>query len=100
MLYDQLVAHARERGCRTSAAGSSARATASRSSFYPARNLFESPLRFEIHPDDQFRITTRSRTPARRWAIYHSHPKTEALPSQTDVNLNAIAEVAGPARPG
>jgi proteasome lid subunit RPN8/RPN11 len=55
--------------------------------FYPARNSFESPLRFEIHPDDLFEINRVVEERGQEMAIFHSHPNSEARPSQTDVNL-------------
>ena len=64
--------------------------TAARPTSTAAATRSTSPLRFEIHPDDLFRIYDGDRG-ARRGdaAIYHSHPKTEGGPSQTDVNLAA-----------
>ena len=56
-------------------------------SVYPARNRFESPMRFEIHPEDLLRIYTETERRGEDLAIFHSHPKTEAYPSQTDINL-------------
>jgi proteasome lid subunit RPN8/RPN11 len=55
--------------------------------FYRARNRFESPMRFEIHPTDLYEIYERTEARGERPAVYHSHPNTEAYPSQTDVNL-------------
>jgi len=72
--------------------------------FYPARNAFESPMRFEIDSGDQIRIMNEIESAGEQLiAVYHSHPKTEAAPSQTDVNLAAwwpgavwvIASLAG-----
>lgn len=56
---------------------------------YRARNTFESPLRFDVHPSDLFRIVEREIPAAGEelLAIYHSHPSSEAYPSQTDINL-------------
>ena len=60
----------------------------SASTFYPARNRFSSPMRFEIDSRDQIRINNEIDAAGEQLvAIYHSHPKTEARPSQTDVNL-------------
>ena len=45
-------------------------------------------MRFQIDSGDQLRITNEIE--ARReeiGAIFHSHPNSEAYPSQTDVNL-------------
>ena len=41
-----------------------------------------------IHPQDQFRITTEIEDRGEEIAaIYHSHTKSPAEPSQTDINL-------------
>jgi [CysO sulfur-carrier protein]-S-L-cysteine hydrolase len=86
-LIDEMVAHAREdlpNECCGMVGGSDGTAT----SVYRARNHFESPLRFGVHSDDLFRITQKE-MPARGEeliAIYHSHTKSKAYPSQTDLN--------------
>jgi [CysO sulfur-carrier protein]-S-L-cysteine hydrolase len=47
-------------------------------------------MRFEIDSRDQIRINNEIDAAGEQLlAIYHSHPKTEARPSQTDVNLAA-----------
>jgi proteasome lid subunit RPN8/RPN11 len=47
-------------------------------------------MRFEIDSRDQIRINNQIDAAGEQLlAIYHSHPKTEARPSQTDVNLAA-----------
>jgi proteasome lid subunit RPN8/RPN11 len=62
-------------------------------SFHPARNVFESPMRFEIHPDDLYAIYTKLEESGEDMgALFHTHPKTEGRPSQTDVNMNANIE--------
>lgn len=86
-LIDEMVAHAREDlpdECCGMVGGADGTAT----SVYRARNQFASPLRFGVHPEDLFRITQRE-MPARGEdlvAIYHSHTKSAAYPSQTDLN--------------
>jgi proteasome lid subunit RPN8/RPN11 len=86
-LVDEIVAHAREDApneCCGLVAGRDGRATA----VHRARNAFESPFRYEIHPQDQFRITMQIEEAGEEIAaIYHSHTRSEAYPSQTDVNL-------------
>ena len=62
-------------------------------SFHPARNVHESPMRFEIHPTDLYRIYEESeRTGEELGILFHSHPKTEGRPSQTDINMNGNIE--------
>jgi proteasome lid subunit RPN8/RPN11 len=86
-LVDEIVAHAREDApneCCGLVAGRDGTATA----VHRARNAFESPFRYEIHPQDQFRITMQIEEAGEEIAaIYHSHTRSEAYPSQTDVNL-------------
>ena len=85
-------------------AGSDGRATR----VYRARNAEASPLRYVIHPADQFRITMEIEERGEEIAaIYHSHTKSAAEPSQTDVNLAEnwpdplylICSLADPAKP-
>jgi [CysO sulfur-carrier protein]-S-L-cysteine hydrolase len=102
-VYEQMVAHARAEApneCCGMVGSVDGRAT----TFYPARNRFESPMRFELHPSDQIRITNEIDAAGEELGIlFHSHPRTEAYPSQTDVNLAswwpgviwAIASLAG-----
>ena len=55
---------------------------------YRARNAEASPVRYTIHPQDQFRITMEIEDRGEEIAgIYHSHTKSSAEPSQTDINL-------------
>jgi proteasome lid subunit RPN8/RPN11 len=102
-LHDQLVEHARAEA-PNECCGMIGGLDESAATFYPARNKFESPMRFEIDSQDQIRINNEIDAAGEQLlAIYHSHPKTEAAPSQTDVNLAAwwpgvfwvIASLAG-----
>lgn len=86
-IFDQLVAHARAEA-PNECCGMISGFDESASTFYPARNTFSSPMRFEIDSRDQIRINNEIDAAGEELlAIYHSHPKTEARPSQTDVNL-------------
>lgn len=91
-LYDQMEAHARAElpnescGIVTTRDGEPV-------AFHRARNLFESPMRFEIHPEDMYSIYTAAEAAGEEIGIlFHSHPKTEGRPSQTDINMNANIE--------
>jgi [CysO sulfur-carrier protein]-S-L-cysteine hydrolase len=88
-LLDEISAHAREEApneCCGMVSGTDGRATG----VHRARNAFASPLRYEIHPQDQFRITMEIEDRGEEIAaIYHSHTRSAAFPSQTDVNLAA-----------
>ena len=57
--------------------------------YFRAGNEFASPLRFRIEAADQIRIYNEIESRGEQIAIFHSHPKTEGRPSQTDVNLAA-----------
>ena len=52
------------------------------------RNRAASPYRYEIHPDDLFRVTVATDDADEVfWAIVHSHVKSPAVPSPTDIGL-------------
>jgi len=60
---------------------------------YRARNAEASPLRYQLHPNDQIRIMGEIEEAGEELAaIYHSHTASAAYPSQTDINL-ALVEV-------
>ncbi len=87
-LIDEIVAHAREDApneCCGLVGGSDGAAA----TIYRTRNEFASPMRFNIHPSDLFRVVEREMPEAGEdlVAMYHSHPVSEAAPSQTDINL-------------
>jgi proteasome lid subunit RPN8/RPN11 len=55
---------------------------------FPATNAEASPVRYSLDPKEQFEITKEIEDEG--WelgAIYHSHTRSRAYPSQTDVNL-------------
>lgn len=52
------------------------------------RNAEQSPLRYSVHPMDQFQVMEAIEERGEELlGIYHSHPNSEAWPSQTDINL-------------
>jgi proteasome lid subunit RPN8/RPN11 len=56
--------------------------------FEPTRNRAASPYRYEIHPDDLLRLTIATDDADEVfWAIVHSHVRSPAYPSPTDVGL-------------
>ena len=62
---------------------------------YRARNAEASSLRYNLDPQDQFRIMSEMDDRGEELAaIYHSHTASPAYPSQTDINL-ALVEVGG-----
>ncbi len=86
-LVDEMVFHAREdlpNECCGMVGGRDGRAE----TVYRARNEFATPYSFRIDTADQYRIMEvemRERG-EELLAIYHSHTKTAAYPSQTDLN--------------
>lgn len=56
--------------------------------YEPARNRAASPYRYEIDPDDLFRIVVGADDAGEAiWGIVHSHTHTPAVPSPTDIGL-------------
>jgi proteasome lid subunit RPN8/RPN11 len=56
--------------------------------FEPTRNAAASPYRYEIHPDDLYRLTVATDDADEVfWGIVHSHTHTPAVPSPTDIGL-------------
>jgi [CysO sulfur-carrier protein]-S-L-cysteine hydrolase len=91
-LVDELVAHARAEdpneacgliiGDRPAADGGIALR------FEPTRNRASSPYRYEIDPNDLLRLTIATDDADEVfWAIVHSHVRSAAWPSPTDVGL-------------
>jgi proteasome lid subunit RPN8/RPN11 len=64
------------------------------SSFHPLRNSAASETRYDADPRDLINavIALRDRK-AEILAIYHSHPKWEAVPSRTDLAENHYGDV-------
>jgi proteasome lid subunit RPN8/RPN11 len=84
---DEMVAHAREdlpNECCGLIGGSDGEAKA----LYRARNAFASPFSYRVDGDDQYRIIEKEMRDRGEElvAIYHSHTKSAAYPSQTDLN--------------
>jgi proteasome lid subunit RPN8/RPN11 len=84
---DEIVAHAREEApneCCGMVAAEHGRAV----QVHRAVNAAASPLRYEIDPQDQYRIEMAIEDAGLDLgAIYHSHTKSAPYPSQTDINL-------------
>jgi proteasome lid subunit RPN8/RPN11 len=86
-LVDEIVAHAREdlpNECCGMVGGRDGEAR----TVYRAENAEASPLRYSIDAAEQFRLMREIEEAGEELAaIYHSHTKSAAYPSQTDVNL-------------
>jgi proteasome lid subunit RPN8/RPN11 len=86
-IYDELIEHANEEApneCCGLIGGTESEAR----TVYRAKNAEASPLRYNLDPQDQFRIMTEMEQRGEELsAIYHSHTASPAYPSQTDINL-------------
>jgi [CysO sulfur-carrier protein]-S-L-cysteine hydrolase len=88
-LYDEIVAHARAEA-PNECCGMIAARDGQAVRVYRTTNAAASPLRFEIHPDEQIRVHTEiEAAQLDLGAIYHSHTRTAPNPSQTDINFAA-----------
>jgi proteasome lid subunit RPN8/RPN11 len=85
-LVEEMVAHAREElpnECCGMVGGRDGEATA----VIRVANSAASPLRYEMDPQEQYdALKSIEDDGGELLAIYHSHTKTAAYPSQTDVN--------------
>jgi proteasome lid subunit RPN8/RPN11 len=85
-LIDEMVAHAREdlpNECCGMIGGRGGEAT----EVVRVENSAASPLRYEMDPQEQYdALKSIEDTGDELLAIYHSHTKSAAYPSQTDVN--------------
>ncbi len=87
-----LVAHARaeapNEACGLIAGTGAAAERGLATRWLPARNRAASPLRYEVHPDDLVRaVLALDDAGEVIWAIVHSHVRSPARPSPTDVSL-------------
>jgi [CysO sulfur-carrier protein]-S-L-cysteine hydrolase len=86
-LLEQIVAQARDEApneCCGIIATQDGQAVA----VHPATNAAASPLRYEMDGMEQYRIQTAIEDAGHELgAIYHSHTRTDPIPSQTDINL-------------
>jgi [CysO sulfur-carrier protein]-S-L-cysteine hydrolase len=86
-LVDEIAAHSQEEApneCCGLISGTDDRATR----IHRARNSEASPFRYVVDPRDQLRIMEEIEAAGEELVgIYHSHTRSEAYPSQTDVNL-------------
>jgi len=91
-IYDELIAHSRE-DAPNECCGLIGGRDGEIETVYRARNSEASPLRYNIDPQDQFRIMSEMEERGEELAaIYHSHTASPAYPSQTDINLAAYPD--------
>jgi proteasome lid subunit RPN8/RPN11 len=85
-LIDEMVAHARAE-LPNECCGMVGGADGEAGVVIPVVNSAASPLRFEMDPQGQYNaLKTIEDDGKEMLAIYHSHTKSAAYPSQTDVN--------------
>lgn len=106
-LIDRIVAHAREadpQECCGVITGRDGEALA----VERAENEFAHRMRYRISADEMFRIYRLADDRGEEMmAFYHSHPRSEAYPSQTDINeasglpesVHLICSLADPGDP-
>ena len=86
-LLDALIAHARE-DAPNECCGMIATSDGEAVEVHRATNRAASPLRYEIDGSEQYRLQTAIEDAGHELgAIYHSHTRSDPVPSQTDINL-------------
>jgi proteasome lid subunit RPN8/RPN11 len=91
-IRDALVAHARaeypNEACGLIAGSAPAADGGAATAWHPTRNRAASSLRYEIHPDDLLRVSLAlDDVDEVIWGIVHSHVRSPARPSPTDIGL-------------
>lgn len=105
-MVDEMAAHARE-DAPNECCGMVGGRDGTAATLYRAANAEASPFRYSIDAAEQFRLMREIEEKGEELVgIYHSHTKSAAYPSQTDVNLAAwpdavylIVSLADPERP-
>jgi len=86
-LLDDVIAHARAEAPNECVGMISSRGGEA-VAVHRARNAAASPLRYEIDGMEQYKIQNAIEDEGLELgAIYHSHTRSDPLPSQTDINL-------------
>jgi proteasome lid subunit RPN8/RPN11 len=84
---DEIIRHAREE-MPNECCGIIATSEGASIKVFRATNSEASPVRYSLDPREQYEITMEiERQGWELGAIYHSHTRSPAYPSQTDVNL-------------
>jgi len=85
-LIDEMVAHARD-DLPNECCGMVGAVDGEAAVVIPVANAAASPLRYEMDPQGQYNALKEIEDEGKELlAIYHSHTKSAAYPSQTDVN--------------
>ena len=86
-LLDDVIAHARAEA-PNECCGMIAARDGVASGVHRTRNIHASPLRYEMDPTEQLRVLSAIEDGGLELgAIYHSHTRSDPVPSPTDVNL-------------
>jgi proteasome lid subunit RPN8/RPN11 len=91
-IRDAVIAHARagypNEACGVIAGTAPAADGGAATAWYPTRNRAASPLRYEVDPEDLLRVSLAiDDADEVIWGIVHSHIRSPARPSPTDVDL-------------
>jgi proteasome lid subunit RPN8/RPN11 len=99
-LLDEVIAHALEEAPNECCGMISAR-DGEAVAVHRTRNIHASPLRYEMDPNEQHRVQMGMEDEGLDLgAIYHSHTRSDPVPSQTDVNLAYMPRTDHLAFPG
>ena len=99
-LLDDVIAHARA-DAPNECCGMIASRDGEAVAVHRARNAAASPLRYEIDGMEQYKIQTEIEDAGLDLgAIYHSHTRSDPVPSETDINLARLGDSDTPAFPG
>jgi proteasome lid subunit RPN8/RPN11 len=99
-LLDEVIAHARAEA-PNECCGMIATRDGEAVAVHRATNAAASPLRYEVETHDLYRILGAIEDEGLDLgAIYHSHTRSEPVPSQTDINLAVFGDPPQPRYPG
>jgi [CysO sulfur-carrier protein]-S-L-cysteine hydrolase len=99
-LLDEVIAHARA-DAPNECCGMISSRNGDAVAVHRARNTAASPLRYIMDPNEQYRIQDSIESDGLDLgAIYHSHTRSDPIPSQTDINLATLPGTSEPSFPG
>lgn len=85
-LYERMLEHARRELPFEACGVISGNSEKEAKHYYPARNELKSTTRYNIEPEDLYRIIMDIEEKGYEiWGIFHSHPDSSAYPSGTDL---------------
>lgn len=89
-IADEMIAHC-EAGRPNEACGMLAGKAGEAVVHFPMTNAAASPVRYALVPDEQFAVDRKIESEGLQLVgAYHSHTRTEAYPSPTDVRLASL----------